>query len=320
MHVVITGITSVLMAALIPLCLLQPPQEAPMRQSLLIIRQELPAQTVRFQTEQGILEQDMEQYLAGVVMAEMPLSFPIEALKAQATAARTYTCRRLEQPKHDGFDLCTDPSCCQSWMSRDQMEAKLGDGALCKKAEQAVQETAGQVLVYEGALIDAVYFSCSGGYTESAAAVWGSDIPYLQSVESAGEKTAKHFASEVRVPAERFREIILSADPSAVLEEQPIFWIGETDRTSSGAVASMIIGGRSFAGTELRRLFGLRSTLFDLTVTDTEMVFSVRGNGHRVGMSQYGAAAMAEQGSSYDEILRYYYQGAELQKASRLLP
>ena len=308
------------MAAMVPLCLLQIPEEKPQEQTLLIIQQPQQSREVRLMTERGVEAWDLEDYLTGVVMAEMPLSFPMEALKAQAVAARTYTCRKLEQSKHKEFDLCTDPSCCQGWISREQMEEKLGSGELCDKAAQAVRETAGLVLTYEDKLIDAVYFSCSGGQTEAAAAVWGTDVPYLQSVVSEGEEQASVYTSEVRVKAEEFRRVLVSENSEVMLGGDPVFWVGDVRYTPSGSVECIVLGGREFTGTALRRLFGLRSTLFRLTVTDTEFVFSVRGNGHRVGLSQYGAAAMADKGCGFEEILLHYYQGVTIQKTSRLNP
>ena len=139
----------------------------------------------------GTVEQKpLDDYLAGVILAEMPASFEEEALKAQAVVSRTYTLRQTARKKHADADICTDPSCCQGWISYEDYCAKTGDdGPDCAQAAaQAVKATDGLVLVYDGALIDATFFSCSGGRTETAVEVWGSDVPYLQSVESPGEE------------------------------------------------------------------------------------------------------------------------------------
>ena len=175
-----------------------------------------------------------------------------------------------------------------------------------------MRESAGEVLTFGGELIDAVYFSCSGGATEAAVAVWGTDVPYLQSVESPGEEIAPRFSSqEIFAPAE-FSEILRAENPDVHLTGSPETWVGETAYTEGGSVETCVIGGIAFSGTKLRQLFGLNSARFTLTLKDGQFVFDVQGFGHRVGMSQYGAESMARIGFSYRSILLYYYQGAEI--------
>lgn len=254
-------------------------------------------------TETGIEEMTLREYLIGVVQAEVPQSFPTEAIKAQTIAARTFTLRQKERGKHTEGDVCTDAACCQAW--------KHPDGA-AEKYVHSVEETDGLVITYEDKLIDATYFSGSGGKTEAAVEVWGSDIPYLQAVDSPGESTPY---DEVRcyLP-EEFSGIITEAKPEAILDGSVEGWFGAVTHTQGGGIASMEIGGVSFSGVELRRLFSLRSTAFTVEATAGEIRISTRGYGHRVGLSQYGAAAMAERGADCTEILLHYYQGTVLQR------
>jgi stage II sporulation protein D len=175
------------------------------------------------------------------------------------------------------------------------------------KVRAAVADTDGLVLEYGGELIDATYFSCSGGVTEDAVAVWGRDVPYLQSVQSPGEESAPRFRDSISFSAAEFAEKLgLSAkgDPSG--------WFGAVTRTEGGGVETMTIRGKSFTGTQLRSKLGLRSTAFEVAVSGRTITVTTRGFGHRVGMSQYGAQAMAKAGSTCDEILAHYYTGAEL--------
>jgi stage II sporulation protein D len=161
-------------------------------------------------------------------------------------------------------------------------------------------------------LIDAVFFSCSGGRTESAVAVWGGEVPYLQAVDSPGEEDASAYVDTLRVSTEEFCRTLEALSDEIDLSGAPDTWVGETTLTDGGGVDTIEIGGVALEGTRLRSAFGLRSTKFELSVDETEACFTTFGFGHRVGMSQYGANAMAKNGASYDEILRYYYQGIDI--------
>lgn len=245
-------------------------------------------------------ELSLKEYLLGVLMGEMPGEFPLEALKAQAVAARTFTLRRMEQ----GGTLSDDPAVCQAYTDPGTAQEKWGQDweTYLFKMEEAVEATDGQVLTYEGELISATYFSCSGGRTEAAQAVWGGQVPYLVPVDSPGEENAGAYESRVSVPMEEFLSKLEIEEPG----------VSAVTYTEGGGVDTMTIGGKTLAGTELRRLFGLRSTLFTMEISENAVDFDVRGFGHRVGMSQYGARAMAEAGKSYEEILTWYYTGVEL--------
>ena len=261
--------------------------------------------TIRLGIDDRWDEKDLEEYLVGVVLAEMPASFQEEALKAQAVVARTYGVRALEgKRKHQEGDICGDSTCCQGYSD----PADYG-GAVeaLQKVRDAVAATAGQVLTYEGELIEATYFSCSGGVTEDAVAVWGTDVPYLQSVVSPGEENAAYYVDKVEfTPADFLDKLDLK------VTGDPDTWFGKVTYTAGGGVDTMVIGDKTYKGTEIRKRLGLRSTAFDMDATEEIITVTTRGYGHRVGMSQYGADAMASSGSTYGEILVHYYQGTEL--------
>ncbi len=251
---------------------------------------------------------DMDEYLTAVVLCEMPSDFELEALKAQAVVARTYALRRQKySSKHTGAAVCTASSCCQGYCDPETYLASGGNGVFVDTVRQAVVSTANEVLVYDGALIEATYFSCSGGMTEDALAVWGTDIPYLRATESPGESNASHYVDTVSFTTEEFAQrlgITLSADRKDL--------VGQITYTDGGGIDTMRICGRDYKGTTLRQLLGLRSTAFTMTIVGNTVTITTKGYGHRVGMSQYGADAMAAQGSTYKEILSHYYQGTEL--------
>ena len=211
--------------------------------------------------------------------------------------------------------MCAQSACCQACLTVEGLRARYGDGfeAAWDKALAAVRETQNEVLTYEGALIDAVYFSCSGGSTEDAAAVWGTDVPYLRAVESPGEQDAAKYESRVCVTAETFAETLRALDTSAQLSGDPSGWVQSVTRTPGGGVDTLTAGDRSFSGVQLRKAFGLNSTRFTLLYEDGAFSFDVLGYGHRVGMSQYGANAIARLGFDYQTILRYYYRGAKIE-------
>lgn len=255
-----------------------------------------------------VTEMELGEYLTGVVLAEMPADFEEEALKAQAVVARTYTVRAYRNAeKHTDAAVCTDSNCCQGYVSEAQYLENGGSRENVEKIRGAVQETEGQVLTYEGDLIEATYFSCSGGSTEDAEAVWGTEVPYLQATVSPGEENAAHYTDTVTFTAEEFCEKLGYCPDGGVSK-----WFGAVTYTTGGGVDTMEIGGKKYEGTELRRLLGLRSTAFTVITGDEAVIITTRGYGHRVGMSQYGADAMAVLGSSYREILAYYYKGTEL--------
>ena len=263
---------------------------------------------VKVRRVNAVTAEDMDTYLVGVVLQEMPASFEKEALKAQAVVARTYARKAyLKGGKHGDGSVCTDPSCCQAWISEEEYLQQGGTQDAVEKIRAAVMETSGQVLTYEGELIEATYFSCSGGRTEDAVAVWGTEFSYLQAVDSPGEEEASVFTDTVTVSAadlEDKLQISLAGNPGN--------WVGQITYTNGGGVDTVVLGGKYFTGLELRKKLGLRSTAFSLSASEDGICFTTKGYGHRVGMSQYGTDAMALAGSTYAEILSHYYQGTEL--------
>ena len=269
---------------------------------------------LRILTPEGERDMPLQDYLVGVVAAEMPADFEPEALCAQAVAARTYALYQAQSGKHGAAQLCTDPGCCQAWLGDAALRERWGDDYEEKlsRVRAAVGGTAGELLRYEGEPICAVFHSSSAGATEDSGAVWNAR-PYLVSVSS--PETAAdvpNFISYVQCTALDLRDTVLSAHPEADFTGEPETWLGETERDDSGRVAALRLGGVRLSGAELRTLFSLRSTAFTLECVEGAFRFTVTGFGHGVGMSQYGAQVMALGGADHREILTHYYPGAEL--------
>ena len=266
--------------------------------------------TIKVLTDNGLTELDLEEYLVGVLLLEIPGDFHMEAQKAQAVVARTYALRTTQfKQKHESSAICTDPGCCQGYRDPDEYRMSGGSEERIAIARNAVAETRGQILTYEGMPIDATYFSCSGGQTEDALAVWGVEVPYLQSVSSPGEENAAHYWDAKTFSLESFQEAL-----GQTLLGSPNQWFGKTTYTRGGGVETMIIGGKLYSGTQLRTLLGLRSTAFSVSVSKTTITITTRGFGHRVGMSQYGAQSMALSGNLYPQIITHYYPGTVIDK------
>ncbi len=266
--------------------------------------QQLPAQTVLLHTPEGGTSMlSLPDYLTGVVLGEMPASFHPEALKAQTVAAGTYVRKAaLTGGKHGDGSVCGKSSCCQFFCSPENYGGSEEDLKKVRSAVDAVWEYA---LTFEGGLIEAVYFSCSGGQTEAAVAVWGADFPYLQSVESPGEEAARYHTDSLLIPQGEFLRLLN-------LPEDTELRFGEPEYTGGGGVESLEIAGKTYTGTELRSLLNLRSTAFTLESTGDYVRIATRGWGHRVGMSQYGANAMAQTGHTWQQILGHYYPGTTI--------
>ena len=252
---------------------------------------------------------NLEEYLVGVVLGEMPAYFETEALKAQSVVARTYTLKTVAAGgKHTGA-ICTDSGCCQAYTSEEVFLETGGSWKDLEKIRNAVFSTAGEVLTYENELIEATYFSCSGGSTEDAAAVWGTDYPYLRAVSSPGEEEAAYYTD-----TKSFEKDVFCAALNITPSGKPESWLGRPTYTPGGGVASITVGGKDFTGTQLRSLLGLRSTALSFAVEGERIIVTTKGFGHRVGMSQYGADAMAVAGNDYTRILAHYYPGTSLER------
>lgn len=307
------GVVGVVLGIVLPVALLLPGQAMRYRGEVSLSPEQETwdsTQVLLIKDGDSILRMSIEEYIAGVVLAEMGPSFETEALKAQAVVARTYTLRRAERGgRHERCTVCTDHRCCQAFISPEEYIEQGGAQWEVEKVRSAVRQTDAMVLRYEGKLIDATYFSCSGGRTEDAVAVWGADIPYLQATDSPGEESAAAYSHSVSFTPQ---ELMMALGRQ--LEGSPETWFSQPVYTNGGGVASLEIGGQAYSGTQLRSLLGLRSTAFAVTVEDGEIVFETRGFGHRVGMSQYGADAMASSGAVCQEILCHYYQNVTYEK------
>ena len=272
--------------------------------------------SVYFSDEKITRVMNIEDYLTGVLCAEMPASFEKEALKAQAVAARSYAVYRIENQSADHPDaaVCTDFAHCKAYKKIENAQKDWGSDSdkYTEKIKQAVDETEGEILTYNGEVSLAVFHSQSGGgRTENSSDVWGGDVPYLVSVESHGEENAPNFYSSVVVTFEEFKEKILAQNAQAkVATPQDI---GESKISEGGSVKSITIGGIVFSGREIRTLFNLRSSCFKIFADEKSVRFEVTGYGHGVGMSQYGANTMAKEGFGYKEILTHYYSGTQIE-------
>ncbi len=254
-----------------------------------------------------------EDYVFGVVAAEMPALYEKEALKAQAVAAYTFACYRKDNSKNEEYDITADPETAQCYITRDEANKKWGEKAdeYTAKIENCINEVAGQLLTYENKAIFAAYHAISSGTTNSSDDVWGNDLPYLKSVNSDGDKLAEKYLSELTLSGEELTEKLKSIS-TAECEFKNCF--SNTTLTDSGYVKSIVYRDKKTNGSEISKLLGLRSGNFEVSYSDGTFTFKVKGYGHGVGMSQNGANVMAQQGSSYEEILLHYYSGVKLQK------
>ena len=261
-----------------------------------------------------LMQLEMETYIAGVVAAEMPASFELDALKAQAVAARTFALKRMNIPNsnvkalHSDAQISTSPTTCQAWISDDEQRERWGKdyAKWHQKIIQAVTETAGEVLCYDGVLIDPVYHaSCGGGATESAEYVWGNAKPYLVSVPC-NHPADQHSGVTMAISqAELMEKLDLQSNAVNVIAEE---------RTPSNRLKTMLVGDNTIRGSELRNALGLKSTLIDWLIIGDQMIVTTNGYGHGAGMCQNGANYYAQLGYNYQQILQHYYRGAVVQK------
>ncbi|MFI3254266.1 MAG: stage II sporulation protein D [Eubacteriales bacterium] len=251
----------------------------------------------------------LDAYLWGVVAAEMPATFPLEALKAQTVAARSYTGLRLANPKHSNAVVCDDSACCQAYIDVSERLRLWGTDApfYQEHLREAISQTNGLYVLYEDQPIDALFFSSSSGQTLEAQEVWGTAVPYLQSVPSPEDPDIPNYHSQVVYTESELALLLQENYPQIKLGSDPNTWVSAILADSAGGVAQMTLGGITLTGSQLRSLFSLRSTYFTLDYENNNFTFSVTGYGHGVGMSQYGAKALADQGYAFDQILTWYY-------------
>lgn len=231
----------------------------------------------------------------------MPASFEVEAIKAQALATRSYTYRKLLNGNHENVDLCNNTNHCQAWRMADDSESY-------KKIAQAVDSTKNQFIFYDNQIINAVYHASSGGFTEDAVNVWsGKGEKYLAAVESLGEEEImKNYKSTVVIEKDEFLSRL-------ELKKSKSLNIEILSKTDGNRVKEISINDNIFSGNDIRSIFELRSANFEILIkNEKEIEFIVKGYGHGVGMSQWGAQAMALEGKKYEEIIKHYYSGVEI--------
>ncbi len=267
-----------------------------------------------------ILEVPVRDYLIGAVGAEMPVSFEQEALKAQAVAAHTYAERQAElsdrRPELKGADFSDDASQYQAFYTTEELQKLFGDQFQenYQKLAQAVDAVLHEIIFYQDEPIIAAFHAMSGGMTESAKNVWGSEIAYLQSVDSSQDKSAPQFEQSVSFTPDEVKTMLTASREGLFLGTDTEHWFGEPLCSDAGTVLQIAAGTSIFTGQELRTIFGLRSAVFTVRYQDQKFVFTTHGYGHDVGMSQYGANAMAAKGADYRQILAYYYPNTEIKK------
>ncbi len=273
-----------------------------------------------------IVQMQLEEYLLGVVAGEMPAGFEQEALNAQAVAARTYAVARIfgsynpDDGYHNGAHVCTDPTHCQAWKSKEEMIdlwGKLSGGKYWKKIIAAVENTKGMVIKYNGQITNPVYHSNAGGKTECAEDVWGDAVPYLISVISEGDIYSPTYNNEVKFSVDQFNYIISSKkglEDFKVSSKELNDLINIIEYTRGGGVKLLSIGDYEFSGIDMRKLFSLKSIKFEIVIdNENNIVFKTKGSGHGVGMSQWGANYLALNGGTYEEILKHYYVGINVE-------
>lgn len=269
-----------------------------------------------------IEEVAIDDYLYNVVSAEMPATYEIEALKAQAIVARTYTIYKAINPKHENADICDDSTCCQAWVSKEDRLAKWEESSRDSnwaKIEQCVDETKGKIITYNNEPINAFFHANSGGTTETPVNVWGgSNLPYLQVVQTAGEEGYTQYSSEVVLTKEELLNKLKEKYQDIQIDFENEEEIKILEYTDSNRVKTVKFGNHELSGVETRTILGLKSTNFKIEKEEGNIKFSVIGYGHGVGMSQTGADAMAKQGSSYEDIIKHFYSGVEIKEINSL--
>ena len=310
---------SVLMAAMIilPLTTMEKPKKTVIVSNKPSVNTESDIISV-MKSESGKVEKtDIKEYTVGALAAEMNLESHDEALKAQAVACYTYALYCKEKVNKDdlnGADISDDSKTHQGYLNNEARKKKWGDkyDSYEKKAERLVDEVLGKRMTYDGKPILAAYHDICSGKTESAKTVWGEDIAYLQSVTSDGDRLSPDYETTMGYDKDKFLSAIRIID-GVELPENAEKWIGKTDKTDTGFVRSVEIGGTKVDGNDIKKALGLPSRNFTISCKDGRFTVKIIGNGHMVGMSQYGADYMARQGSDWQEILEHYYTGIKIE-------
>lgn len=267
-----------------------------------------------------LLSVSSKDFIRGALAAEMPPTFHPEALKAQAVAAHTYAlCVQAMQqdspdPSLKGADLSADPQNWKSYTTEKIFRQRYGNmaDAYWKAITDAADQVSDYIMVYDNRPIVAAYHSMNTGMTEDASNVWTGNAPYLIPVESRGDALAPDFQVQQDFPAQEVKKALESLSSGISLGDDPQDWIALGQRSPSGYILTVNIGGQDFPAKDLRTLLGLRSTSFLLNYANDTFSFTVQGYGHGVGLSQYGADWYARQGMDFSQILSHYYPTAEL--------
>ncbi len=259
--------------------------------------------------EDNIKNINLEEYLIGVLAAEMPASFHEEALKAQAVASRSYAAYKIKTNQNQEYDILTDVTN-QSYITKEEMQEKWASEYefYLSKITNAVNSTKGEVMYYDNEIIEAFYFAMSNGATEDAQSVFAENLPYIKSVSSTWDnESLNNFIVKATFTKEKFCEAL-------ALENCTTININNTNRSSTNRVNKITINNQEFKGTDLRKKLNLRSTDFTIEIGEKNIDITTKGYGHGVGMSQYGANGMAKEGYTYKEILNYYYNEITVNK------
>ena len=259
----------------------------------------------------------LEDYLIGVVAGEMPASYGMEALKAQAVAARTLAVYQMPAyggkgcSQHENADVCSSFAHCQEWITQNQMRKNWGSDfdEYFRRIQQAVEETRGEIMTYEGRPIEVFYHSTSNGRTEDVSEVFSNSLPYYSSVESYGDENTSRFEGKVTLTNQKFADIFYSKYEIKLNPKKLSSQIKINGYTKSGRIKEITVGGKKLRATEFRLLYGLNSTDITFEFGDDTITMKTKGFGHGVGMSQAGANYMAGQGYTYKDILKHYYTG-----------
>ena len=261
----------------------------------------------------------LDEYLYGVVSAEMPASFEEEALKAQAVVARTYTIYKIvnSEGKHGDANICDASTCCQAWISKEDRFEKWDEKDredYWNKIVNAVNSTQGKIITYEGKPINAFFHSNSGGETEAPIDVWGgSGYPYLQTVATSGEDAYSQYSSKASFTKKEFEEKIKEVHSDFKIDFKEKDCIKIKEYTEGNRVKTIKVGNLELSGVEIRTIFSLGSANFKISIDDDNIKFEVIGYGHGVGMSQTGADSLAKEGKSYEDIIHHYYTNVKIE-------
>jgi stage II sporulation protein D len=274
----------------------------------------IPTVKVMSANSDDITEMPLKEYLIGVVAEEMNASYHEEAIKAQIVASHTLLLyiKNKNSDSLNGADISGDSGTHQGFLTKEKQQEKWKDNynANYEKIAKCVDEVMNYSLQYNGEYINAAFHSISNGNTENAKDVWGGNYPYLVSVTSIGDKLSPAYQSEVKISKDEFKKAFKKENVS--FDDKPENWVKKITNTKTGMVKTIEICDKTFTGREIRSLFSLRSSTFTCEYKDGNFIFTVNGYGHGVGMSQYGANYMAQQGFTYEEILKHYYKGVEI--------